>query len=146
MEDLGRGRRRPLPAAVADPVCCLHALGRELSSTTSSGTRRISSFSQVLFAVVASVFVQVYAPHAFHTGIPEIKAILGGYIIVDFLSGSTLLIKSLGLPLAVASGLSLGKEGPLVHVACCIGNVMLRPFKVLRGNEGSSGSLNGANC
>jgi H+/Cl- antiporter ClcA len=35
----------------------------------------------------------------------------------------TLVIKSLGLPLAVASGLSLGKEGPLVHVACCIGSV-----------------------
>ncbi|KAK4705024.1 chloride channel 3/4/5, partial [Phenoliferia sp. Uapishka_3] len=77
----------------------------------------------------------MYAPYAFHTGIPEIKTILGGYIITDFLSGWTLLIKSLGLPLAVASGLSLGKEGPIVHVACCIGNLMLRPFKILRQNE-----------
>ncbi|KAM0750700.1 hypothetical protein T439DRAFT_325753 [Meredithblackwellia eburnea MCA 4105] len=89
----------------------------------------------VLFAVTSSVFVQIYAPFAFHTGIPEIKTILGGYIITDFLSGWTLLIKSLGLPLAVASGLSLGKEGPLVHVACCIGNLLLRPFEILKGNE-----------
>lgn len=91
---------------------------------------------QVLFAVTASFFVQIYAPFAFHTGIPEIKSLLGGYIIVDFLSGTTLLIKSIGLPLAVASGLSLGKEGPLVHVACCIGNLALQPFAVLRGNQG----------
>ena len=52
---------------------------------------------QVIFATTSSFFVQVYAPFAFHTGIPEIKTILGGYIITEFLSGPTLLIKSLGL-------------------------------------------------
>ncbi|KAG0659416.1 hypothetical protein C6P46_005193 [Rhodotorula mucilaginosa] len=88
----------------------------------------------VLFAVTASAFVNVFAPHAFHTGIPEIKVILGGYDLKGFLSPMTLVIKSLGLPLAVASGLSLGKEGPLVHVACCIGDLALRPFPALRGN------------
>lgn len=65
--------------------------------------------SQVLFAVTSSFFVQTYAPFAFHTGIPEIKTILGGYIITGFLAPMVLLVKSLGLPLAVASGLSLGK-------------------------------------
>ncbi|GAA5860911.1 hypothetical protein JCM3774_003185 [Rhodotorula dairenensis] len=88
----------------------------------------------VLFALTASAFVNVFAPHAFHTGIPEIKVILGGYNLKGFLSPMTLVIKSLGLPLAVASGLSLGKEGPLVHVACCIGDLALRPFPALRGN------------
>ncbi|GAA5822428.1 hypothetical protein JCM3770_000267 [Rhodotorula araucariae] len=88
----------------------------------------------VLFALTSSAFVNVFAPHAFHTGIPEIKVLLGGYVMRGFLSPATLLIKSLGLPLAVASGLSLGKEGPLVHVACCICDLVLRPFKSLRGN------------
>ncbi|KDE05331.1 hypothetical protein MVLG_04247 [Microbotryum lychnidis-dioicae p1A1 Lamole] len=92
----------------------------------------------VAFAVVASFFVQVYAPYAFHTGIPEIKAILGGYILKGFLSPMVLLVKSLGLPLAVASGLQLGKEGPLVHVSCSIGDLMLRPFRKLRQNEARS--------
>lgn len=64
---------------------------------------------QVILAVTSSYFVQVYASFAFHTGIPEIKTILGGYIISGFLSPMVLLVKSLGLPLAVASGLSLGK-------------------------------------
>ncbi|BGP17587.1 chloride channel [Rhodosporidiobolus nylandii] len=88
----------------------------------------------VLLAVTASAFVQIFAPFAFHTGIPEIKTLLGGYVMTGFLSPWTLIIKSLGLPLAVASGLSLGKEGPLVHVACCIGDLLLRPFESLRGN------------
>lgn len=93
---------------------------------------------QVAFALVSSAFVNVFAPFAFHTGIPEIKVLLGGYIMDGFLSPVTLLIKSLGLPLAVASGLSLGKEGPLVHVACCIGDAMLRPFASLRNSGGES--------
>ncbi|GAA5827318.1 hypothetical protein JCM11251_003762 [Rhodosporidiobolus azoricus] len=88
----------------------------------------------VLFATLSSAFVQIFAPFAFHSGIPEIKTLLGGYVMSGYLSPWTLLIKSLGLPLAVASGLSLGKEGPLVHVACCIGDLVLRPFESLRGN------------
>ncbi|GAA6011717.1 hypothetical protein JCM10207_004221 [Rhodosporidiobolus poonsookiae] len=88
----------------------------------------------VILAVTSSFFVQIFAPFAFHTGIPEIKTILGGYVMTGFLSPWTLTIKSLGLPLAVASGLSLGKEGPLVHVACCICDLLLRPFGSLRAN------------
>ncbi|GAA5864849.1 hypothetical protein JCM8547_009250 [Rhodosporidiobolus lusitaniae] len=95
-------------------------------------------FLAVLFATTSSALVQVFAPFAFHTGIPEIKTLLGGYVMSGFLSPWTLLIKSLGLPLAVASGLSLGKEGPLVHVACCIGDLVLRPFASLRDNGARS--------
>ncbi|KAG9103649.1 hypothetical protein FRC06_009153 [Ceratobasidium sp. 370] len=44
-----------------------------------------------------------------------IQEILNGYVLDLFLSPWTLLVKGVGLALAVASGLSLGKEGPLVH-------------------------------
>lgn len=30
----------------------------------------------------------------------------------------------------------LGKEGPLVHVACCCANIMMKPFDALNNNEG----------
>lgn len=70
-----------------------------------------------------------------HTGIPEIKTILGGFVMKKFLGKWTLIIKSLGLSLAVASGLSLGKEGPLVHVACCLGNLFLKLVPIYRNNE-----------
>ncbi|TCD69139.1 hypothetical protein EIP91_008615 [Steccherinum ochraceum] len=82
----------------------------------------------IAFAGSAALFVGTYAPYAFHTGIPEIKAILSGYVFDAFLGPWTLLIKAVGLALAVASGLSLGKEGPLVHVACCTAYLLLRLF------------------
>merc|ERR1712179_324583 len=47
----------------------------------------------------------------------------------------TFLIKSVAIMLAVASGLSLGKEGPLVHVACCIGNILSYMFPKYGRNE-----------
>ncbi|KII87504.1 hypothetical protein PLICRDRAFT_43156 [Plicaturopsis crispa FD-325 SS-3] len=89
----------------------------------------------VVFAGSAAILVENYAPYAFHTGIPEIKAILGGYVLDSFLSPWTLLIKALGLALSVASGLSLGKEGPLVHVACCLAYLVSKPFPQFARNE-----------
>ncbi|KAJ3117622.1 glycerol ethanol, ferric requiring protein [Physocladia obscura] len=79
--------------------------------------------------------VKFYAPYAAGEGIPEIKTILGGFVIKQFLSVRTLLIKILGITLSVGSGLSLGKEGPLVHIACCFGNIISRIFSKYRDNE-----------
>ncbi|KAJ7272542.1 Cl-channel protein [Mycena haematopus] len=95
----------------------------------------------VAFAGSAAVLVKSYAPYAFHTGIPEIKAILGGYVLTAFLTPWTLLIKALGLALAVASGLSLGKEGPLVHVACCMAFLLSRFFKQFRNSQAQQRKL-----
>ncbi|KAJ9193087.1 hypothetical protein DTO164E3_8052 [Paecilomyces variotii] len=89
----------------------------------------------VLFASCASILVRTYATYAKHSGIPEIKTVLGGFVIQGFMGGWTLLIKSLGLCLSVASGLWLGKEGPLVHVACCCANLIMKPFESLNRNE-----------
>lgn len=44
-------------------------------------------------------------------------------------------MKSLAMMLAVAAGLSLGKEGPLVHVACCCGNFFSYVFSKYEKNE-----------
>ena len=38
--------------------------------------------------------------------------------------------------LAVASGLWLGKEGPLVHVACCCANLLMKLSTSINDNEG----------
>ena len=89
----------------------------------------------MLFAFCASVLVQNFASYAKHSGIPEIKTVLGGFIIRRFMGGWTLVVKSLGLCLAVASGLWLGKEGPLVHVACCCANLLMKLSPSLNDNE-----------
>ncbi|KAF3857021.1 hypothetical protein F7725_008880 [Dissostichus mawsoni] len=57
-------------------------------------------------------------------------------IIRGYLGKWTLLIKTVTLVLAVSSGLSLGKEGPLVHVACCCGNLFCSLFSKYSKNEG----------
>ncbi|CAG7564696.1 unnamed protein product [Fusarium equiseti] len=89
----------------------------------------------MLFAYVAAVLVQEYAIYAKHSGIPEIKTVLGGFVIRRFLGIWTLVTKSLGLSLAVASGMWLGKEGPLIHVACCCANVFTKLFRNINDNE-----------
>jgi len=72
------------------------------------------------------------------SGIPEVKTILSGFVIRKFLGLKTLLVKAVGLTLSVASGLSLGKEGPFVHIACCVGNIGCRLFEKYNFNDGSS--------
>ncbi|KAK4241686.1 chloride channel [Achaetomium macrosporum] len=89
----------------------------------------------ITFAVSAALLVKEYAIYARHSGIPEIKTVLGGFVIRRFLGIWTLITKSLGLVLAVASGMWLGKEGPLVHVACCCANVFIKLFPNINSNE-----------
>ena len=89
----------------------------------------------VLFATCASLLVNKYSLYAKQSGIPEIKTVLGGFVIRRFLGAWTLVVKSLGLCLAVASGMWLGKEGPLVHVACCCANLFMKLFGNVNGNE-----------
>lgn len=81
-----------------------------------------------LFSWVAAVLVKKYAPAAAGSGISEIKCIVSGFVMKGFLGWWTLAIKSLGLPLAIASGLSLGKEGPSVHYAVAVGNSVAKLF------------------
>lgn len=92
-------------------------------------------FWALSFAFLAVSLVKVFAPYACGSGIPEIKTILSGFIIRGYLGKWTLMIKTITLVLAVASGLSLGKEGPLVHVACCCGNIFSYLFPKYSTNE-----------
>jgi len=74
--------------------------------------------------------------YAAGSGIPEIKTILSGFVIHGYLGARVLFTKAVGLSLSVASGLSLGKEGPMVHIASCIGNIVSRFFLKYENNEG----------
>ncbi|KAF9427231.1 glycerol ethanol, ferric requiring protein [Podila epigama] len=80
------------------------------------------------FAAAAAFLVRRYARYAAGSGISEIKCILAGFIMKGYLGGWTLIIKSLGLAMTVAANLSVGKEGPSIHIACCAGHVVSRLF------------------
>lgn len=72
---------------------------------------------------------------AYGSGVAEVKTILSGFVIRRFLGTTTLLYKSVGLVLAVSSGLCLGKEGPYVHLATCVGNIACRLFTKFSHND-----------
>lgn len=88
----------------------------------------------VLFAFTSAILVKSFAPYAAGSGISEIKCIIAGFVMKGFLGWWTLFIKSIGLPLAIASGLSVGKEGPSIHYAVCTGNVISRLFDKYKRN------------
>lgn len=69
------------------------------------------------------------------SGVPEVKTILSGFVIRRFLGSYTLCAKTIALILAIASGMALGKEGPYVHLATCVGNIMSRFFPYINEND-----------
>ncbi|KAG0276639.1 hypothetical protein BGZ96_003202, partial [Linnemannia gamsii] len=89
----------------------------------------------LMFATTAAYLVKTFAPYAEGSGIPEVKTILGGFVIRHYLGLETLVIKAVTLVLSTSAGLSLGKEGPLLHISCCIGNILPRIFPKFKKNE-----------
>lgn len=69
------------------------------------------------------------------SGVAEVRVILSGFVLHGFLGMKTLVIKACALVLSVASGLSLGKEGPYVHIATCVGNIACRLFSKYDRND-----------
>lgn len=70
------------------------------------------------------------------SGVAEVKVILSGFVLHGYLGLKTLFIKTIALIFAVSSGLSLGKEGPYVHIATCVGNIACRVFSKYNMNDG----------
>jgi chloride channel 3/4/5 len=70
------------------------------------------------------------------SGVAEVKVILSGFVLHGYLGVKTLVIKTLALILSVASGLSIGKEGPYVHISTCVGNIACRLFPKYNHNDG----------
>ncbi|CDW58324.1 Chloride channel protein 2 [Trichuris trichiura] len=78
---------------------------------------------------LASVVVSHYiSPPAIGSGIPEIKTILRGVVLKEYLSFMTLVSKTLGLTISLSSGLPIGKEGPMVHIGSIVASVICKSF------------------
>ncbi|KAG9343268.1 hypothetical protein JZ751_014249 [Albula glossodonta] len=66
------------------------------------------------------------------SGIPEMKTILRGVVLKEYLTFKTFVAKVIGLTCALGSGMPLGKEGPFVHVASLCA-ALLSKFMALFG-------------
>ncbi|KAK0405041.1 hypothetical protein QR680_017775 [Steinernema hermaphroditum] len=102
------------------------------------------------FLVICSaMFVHYVAPQAIGSGIPEMKTILRGVILKDYLTCRTLISKMVGLTFALGSGIPIGKMGPFVHVASIVANLisnLAANFDGVYGNECRKSEMFAAAC
>ena len=84
---------------------------------------------------LAKPSTMVYYPAA-GSGVAEVKVILSGFVVHGYLGVKTLFVKTIALIFSISSGLSLGKEGPYVHIATCVGNIACRVFSKYNHNDG----------
>lgn len=90
----------------------------------------------VFFAFIAGG-ICMFEPFAAGSGIPEVKAYLNGVKILRFLRIKVLVAKAIGVCFSCASGLPLGKEGPMVHIGSIMGAGISQGKKTLFGYDTS---------
>lgn len=75
----------------------------------------------MFFAFLAVILTVYIGPFAAGSGVPEVMGLLNGVNLSGATDISTLVIKVLGVVLAVVGNLCVGKEGPLVHIGAIVG-------------------------
>jgi H+/Cl- antiporter ClcA len=88
-------------------------------------------------------------PGASGGGTPELMGFFNGVNYPDFIGVKTLVVKIIGLGLAVASGLCIGKEGPLAHIGAIVGILVLYiplPFMSYFRNDFDKREIAAAGC
>ncbi|KHJ48548.1 chloride transporter, ClC family [Trichuris suis] len=84
-----------------------------------------------LILILVSTSVCLYmSPQAAGSGIPVVKAIMGGVNLKEYLSFQVLICKSIVLILTLGSGLPLGKEDPFVHIAVMLATLLHKVRKL----------------
>lgn len=113
-------------------------LGAELrgahQSSGGSDSPESTSSPQLLSSTPARPTMVYYS--AAGSGVAEVKVINSGFVLHGYLGLKTLALKTAALIFSVASGLSIGKEGPYVHVGACVGNICCRLFSKYNHNDG----------
>ncbi|OWZ20575.1 Chloride Channel (ClC) protein [Phytophthora megakarya] len=128
-------------------VAKLHARFTELGGNWSLGY-----FFYILFRVFILLLgvgcTVLICPEAAGSGIPEMRSILGGFPFPNYLTGRALIAKCCGLMLALGSGLTIGKEGPFVHLSSIIAHQLLRLswFEQIRTSEDLTHHVLAAAC
>ncbi|XP_064642189.1 chloride channel protein 2-like isoform X5 [Lineus longissimus] len=103
----------------------------------------------VVFVIFSTGFVHLVAPNAIGSGIPEMKTIMRGVVLKEYLTFKTLIAKMVGLCTSLGSSLPIGKEGPFVHVASIVATLlskMITSFHGIFENESRNHEMLAAAC
>uniref|UniRef100_A0A087Y5R5 Chloride channel protein 2 n=1 Tax=Poecilia formosa TaxID=48698 RepID=A0A087Y5R5_POEFO len=95
----------------------------------------------VVLITLSAGFIQILAPQGVGSGIPEMKTILRGVVLKEFLTFKMLVAKVIGLISVLGSGMPLGKESPFVHIGSLCA-VQLSNFMSLFGGTYENESRN----
>ncbi|XP_073782104.1 chloride channel protein 1 isoform X2 [Danio rerio] len=87
----------------------------------------------IILVVFASLFCHLVAPQAIGSGIPELKTILRGVVLKEYLTLKAFVAKVIGLTAGLGSGMPIGKEGPFVHIASICAAVLSRVMSIFTG-------------
>uniref|UniRef100_A0A8C6NZA8 Chloride channel, voltage-sensitive 1a n=1 Tax=Nothobranchius furzeri TaxID=105023 RepID=A0A8C6NZA8_NOTFU len=87
----------------------------------------------LMFIIFSSLICHLVAPQAIGSGIPELKTILRGVVLKEYLTLRAFLAKVIGLTAALGSGMPVGKEGPFVHIASICAAVLSRFMSFFSG-------------
>ncbi|XP_035386761.1 chloride channel protein 1 [Electrophorus electricus] len=87
----------------------------------------------LILIIFSSVFCHLIAPQAIGSGIPEMKTILRGVVLKEYLTLKAFVAKVIGLTASLGSGLPLGKEGPFVHIASICAVVLSKVMSIFTG-------------
>ena len=104
--------------------------------------------SSLLLCSLSAAAIHFIGPSAAGSGIPQMKCVLAGMRAHDYLSLRTLCAKVLSLVFALGGGLSIGKEGPYVHISSCMAQQLSRLpcFRRIGANEELRRQLLAAGC
>ncbi|XP_069835925.1 chloride channel protein 1 isoform X1 [Dendropsophus ebraccatus] len=87
----------------------------------------------LVLILFAAVFCHLVSPQAIGSGIPELKVILRGVVLKEYLTLKAFVAKVIGLTASLGSGMPLGKEGPFVHIASICAAVLSKFMSVFCG-------------
>ncbi|CAH1134809.1 unnamed protein product [Ceutorhynchus assimilis] len=106
-------------------------------------------FLPVTLILFSAGFVHLVAPQSIGSGIPEMKTILRGVALKEYLTFKTLVAKVIGLTATLGSGIPLGKEGPFVHIASISATLLSKlvtGFQGIYENESRTTEMLAAAC
>ncbi|KAI6223199.1 Chloride channel protein 1 [Aphelenchoides besseyi] len=103
------------------------------------------------FVFISALICRYLSIQAVGSGIPELKVIMHGFMLNNYLTFRTLVAKVFALTFALGSGLMVGKEGPFVHMSAIVATLLT---KLSRGwqnsaffsNEGKENQILSSGC
>ncbi|XP_077004536.1 chloride channel protein 1 isoform X1 [Tamandua tetradactyla] len=87
----------------------------------------------LILILFSALFCHLISPQAVGSGIPEMKTILRGVVLKEYLTLKAFVAKVVALTAGLGSGIPVGKEGPFVHIASICAAVLSKFMSMFCG-------------